>query len=224
MRSTRSGTMQSSARMRATVCSTPSASHSSNGPSWKAKPQRMARSISTMRSEISGTICARIQKEIAKQRPQEVSHAIITSDENSQALAQVVDAAKSFGRRKTDLVRGVILESLEGLWRGFPWTDPRVCRSLGRAFRRAPALDHRAQEGGHAKALARRIVRSEFVEIVEHVRPDVEPDDVHQPEACALRQADQRTGKGIHFLHRVRARGGQFVDRRARRSSRCDWR
>src|SRR5208283_3733483 len=41
--------------MRATVASTPAASHSSKGPSSQLKPRRMARSISTMESEISGT-------------------------------------------------------------------------------------------------------------------------------------------------------------------------
>src|SRR3984885_14122387 len=40
---------------RATVVSTPAASHSSNGPSSQLKPRRMARSISTTESEISGT-------------------------------------------------------------------------------------------------------------------------------------------------------------------------
>src|SRR5262249_53215371 len=41
--------------MRATVRSTPAASHNSNGPSSQLKPSRMPRSISTMLSEISGT-------------------------------------------------------------------------------------------------------------------------------------------------------------------------
>src|SRR5580658_4318876 len=41
--------------MRATVASTPAASQSSKGPSSQLKPRRMARSISTMESEISGT-------------------------------------------------------------------------------------------------------------------------------------------------------------------------
>src|ERR1700728_1523241 len=41
--------------MRATVGSTPAASQSSNGPSSQLKPRRMARSISTIESEISGT-------------------------------------------------------------------------------------------------------------------------------------------------------------------------
>src|ERR1700730_12662615 len=41
--------------MRATVASMPAASHSSNGPSSQLKPRRMARSISTTESEISGT-------------------------------------------------------------------------------------------------------------------------------------------------------------------------
>src|SRR6202051_1286738 len=41
--------------MRATVASTPAASHSSKGPSSQLKPRRMARSISTIESEISGT-------------------------------------------------------------------------------------------------------------------------------------------------------------------------
>src|ERR1700690_3890329 len=40
--------------MRATVASTPAASHNSNGPSSQLKPMRMARSISTAESEISG--------------------------------------------------------------------------------------------------------------------------------------------------------------------------
>src|SRR5438477_3685592 len=40
--------------MRATVASTPAASQSSKGPSSQLKPRRMARSISTMESEISG--------------------------------------------------------------------------------------------------------------------------------------------------------------------------
>src|SRR5436309_13680004 len=41
--------------MRATVTSRPAASHNSNGPSSQLKPSRMARSISTIESEISGT-------------------------------------------------------------------------------------------------------------------------------------------------------------------------
>src|ERR1700722_2001520 len=40
--------------MRVTVASTPAASHNSNGPSSQLKPSRMARSISTIESEISG--------------------------------------------------------------------------------------------------------------------------------------------------------------------------
>ena len=40
--------------MRATVASTPAASQSSKGPSSQLKPRRMARSISTIESEISG--------------------------------------------------------------------------------------------------------------------------------------------------------------------------
>src|SRR5580704_6778170 len=41
--------------IRTTVASTPAASHSSNGPSSQLKPSRIARSISTIESEISGT-------------------------------------------------------------------------------------------------------------------------------------------------------------------------
>src|SRR5271170_116736 len=41
--------------IRSTVASTPAASHSSNGPSSQLKPSFMARSISTIESEISGT-------------------------------------------------------------------------------------------------------------------------------------------------------------------------
>jgi len=41
--------------MRATVASTPAASHNSNGPISQLKPSFMARSISTTLSEISGT-------------------------------------------------------------------------------------------------------------------------------------------------------------------------
>src|SRR5208282_155302 len=41
--------------MRATVASTPAAFHSSNGPNSQLKPSFMARSISTIESEISGT-------------------------------------------------------------------------------------------------------------------------------------------------------------------------
>src|ERR1700704_2707469 len=43
-----------SAFMRMTVASTPAAPHSSKGPSSQLKPRRMARSISTTLSEISG--------------------------------------------------------------------------------------------------------------------------------------------------------------------------
>src|SRR5581483_1186124 len=40
--------------IRATDCSTPTASHNSNGPSSQLNPSRMARSISTTESAISG--------------------------------------------------------------------------------------------------------------------------------------------------------------------------
>src|SRR3981081_550335 len=48
-------TGRSSFFRRAPVASTPAASHSSKGPSSQLKPSRMARSISTIESEISGT-------------------------------------------------------------------------------------------------------------------------------------------------------------------------
>src|SRR5580698_5153544 len=41
--------------MRATVASTPAPSHNSKGPNSQLKPRRMARSVSTMESAISGT-------------------------------------------------------------------------------------------------------------------------------------------------------------------------
>src|ERR1700704_6586336 len=52
--STLAGTGCCSFFMRATVASTPAASQSSNGPSSQLNPSRMARSISTTESEISG--------------------------------------------------------------------------------------------------------------------------------------------------------------------------
>src|SRR5882672_10688324 len=52
--STLAGTGCPSFFMRATVASTPAASHSSNGPSSQLKPRHMARSISITVSEISG--------------------------------------------------------------------------------------------------------------------------------------------------------------------------
>src|SRR5579862_163094 len=54
-RSTLAGTGLPSFFIRATTGSTPAASQSSKGPSSQLKPRRMARSISTMESEISGT-------------------------------------------------------------------------------------------------------------------------------------------------------------------------
>src|SRR5216684_1412029 len=53
--STLAATGRPSFFMRATVASTPAASQSSKGPSSQLKPRRMARSISTIESEISGT-------------------------------------------------------------------------------------------------------------------------------------------------------------------------
>ncbi len=52
--STLAATGRPSFFMRATVASTPAASHSSKGPSSQLKPRCMARSISTTESEISG--------------------------------------------------------------------------------------------------------------------------------------------------------------------------
>src|SRR6202158_1634251 len=52
--STLAATGRPSFFMRATVASTPAASQSSKGPSSQLKPRRMARSISTTESEISG--------------------------------------------------------------------------------------------------------------------------------------------------------------------------
>src|SRR6202030_4704304 len=53
--STLAATGRPSFFMRDTVASTPAASQSSKGPSSQLKPRRMARSISTTESEISGT-------------------------------------------------------------------------------------------------------------------------------------------------------------------------
>src|SRR5258705_1793949 len=52
--STLAATGRPSFFMRATVASTPAASHNWKGPSSQLKPRRMARSISTTESEISG--------------------------------------------------------------------------------------------------------------------------------------------------------------------------
>src|SRR5579871_3671918 len=54
-RSTFAATSLPSFFMRATVASTPAASHSSKGPSSQLNPILIARSISTIESEISGT-------------------------------------------------------------------------------------------------------------------------------------------------------------------------
>src|ERR1700692_2143500 len=53
--STLAATGRPSFFIRSTVASTPAASQSSKGPSSQLKPRRMARSISTIESEISGT-------------------------------------------------------------------------------------------------------------------------------------------------------------------------
>src|SRR5580658_7801082 len=70
--------------IRTTVASTPTASQSSKGPSSQLKPSRMARSISTIESEISGTRLAEYvhRSESAAQR-------------NAPALSLFCEAAPS---------------------------------------------------------------------------------------------------------------------------------
>ena len=78
-----------------------------------------------------------------------------------------------------------------------------------------PPLHHGSHEFRRAIPLARRIAGRQVVQIAQHVHPNIEPDDVHQPEAGAPRQADQRAGERVHFFYRVIALGREFVDRGA---------
>ncbi len=56
-------------------------------------------------------------------------------------------------------------------------------------------------KSGTTNQLARRIVRHKLVEITQYMRPNVESDNIHQPEARAFGQSDQRTRNRVHFFN-----------------------
>ncbi len=75
-----------------------------------------------------------------------------------------------------------------------------LVETLAALLAQPAALDHALHEIGNHEPVARRIVRHQFVQIAQHVRPHVEADDIDQTEARALWQPDQRAGKGVDSL------------------------
>ena len=73
------------------------------------------------------------------------------------------------------------------------------------------ALHHAGHECGHGEAVARRIAGRQHVNVIQHVGPNVETDDIHQAKGGAFGKADQRTGERIGLFHGVIARDGKPV-------------
>ncbi len=84
-------------------------------------------------------------------------------------------------------------------------------KALAAFFAEISALQHALHEFGHQEAVAGRIVRRQFVQVAQHVHPDVEPHDVNQPETGAPGQADEGPGERVDLFDGVVALDGKLV-------------
>ena len=123
--------------------------------------------------------------------------------------------ARFRAKRNAASPRGDIRKS-SGRARGSRDPCPRACRSPGRACRPASRAESSRPRTVRCWNCSRNgSLRNCFVEILRHVLPDVEPDDVEQPVAGALGQPDQRPGERVHFLDREIVFDGQALHRGA---------
>ena len=170
-------------------------------PACCAYPQRMARSISTMRSEISGIISARIEKEIAEELPQELADAIGSGHQRPQALRQDPRCCARLRPRETSAFARMIFERFQIDGVDLFFLCRRACRIPGRFFRPASrARSFSSVKSGRQKAVAPGVVRGRLIKIRSDERPDIQADDIEQTEAGAVGQADQRAGERVDFF------------------------
>ena len=168
----------------------------------------------------------RIDREIAKQVPQKLAGGTVVRHQGAQSRSQVLDAADGFHSGEFHLPGGPVLQRFAvqrpDLLVG-AFADALV-ETLPALFSQPAALHHLLHDFGNAIQLARRVERRGVVQIAQHMDPHVQADHVDQAEAGAFRQADQRPGQRVHFLHREIELLGELCRLWRRRNTRCDCR
>src|SRR6476469_5999951 len=97
-------------------------------------------------------------------------------------------------------------------------TDALV-ESLSRLLADPFPLQHFLQKRRRQETLAPRIVRHQGVKIVRDECPNIQADDIQQPETRARRNPDDRTGQQVDFLDGVISLEHRFVDGRSEKAA-----
>ena len=147
----------------------------------------------------------RIEERIAKQPPQKTAGAIVGLHQGAQTLTQILDRFRRLHGRKTHFRRRMIFQRLPidhlelalGSRAGF------LIETLPRLLAQPLPLQHHFLIRRGKKAVPPTVLRHGVVQVLAHVRPHVQPDQIEQPETGAIRQTDQRPGKSVHFLDGV---------------------
>ena len=144
---------------------------------------------------------------------------VVERHQGFQAVGERLDFAHGFERSEARLVGGMIFERLAVERVDFAVFADALVEALAALVAEPSALHHFGDERRELEPLAERIVGNGFVEILRDVLPDVEPDDVEQAVAGALRKADQRAGERVDFFDREIVLDGEALDGGAEESA-----
>src|SRR6476469_1880839 len=97
-------------------------------------------------------------------------------------------------------------------------TDALV-ESLSRLLADPFPVQHFFQHRRRQETLAPRIVRHQGVKVVRDECPNIQADDIQQPETRALRNPDEWTGQQVDFLDGVISLELRFVDGRSEKAA-----
>ncbi len=146
----------------------------------------------------------RIPHGVPQHLPNEPAVFVVALHERSQPRRQVLRH-----RRQPRLVRLPILKRLpiEGV--NLLLRPDALVKSLPRFLAQPPIRHHLIHERRRLQPLPPRVVRHHPVQVLRHVHPDIEPDNIQQPVAGRIRQPDHGARQRVHLfnaevvLHRV---------------------
>ncbi len=157
----------------------------------------------------------RVAHVIAQQLPEEPADPIVERDYRLQPVSQRFDPMHGFERSEPRLRGGVVFERLAVERVDLAVFPDSLVETLPALFAQPSALDQPVDERRQLETVAERIVRNRLIKVLRHVLPDIDPHDVKQPVAGALRQADQRSRNCVDFLDCEVVFDGQLLDRGA---------
>ncbi len=146
-----------------------------------------------------------IEEQVAIQLPQERPDAVVSGHQRPQAQRQILDIFCRLRRGQLYLHCGMVFKGLQVDGVDLFFLADTLVVALPCLFAQPTALRHFDVKFGHQETVAPGIVRHGVIQIRSDVGPDIQAHNIEQAEASAVRQADERAGDQVGFLHRVLA-------------------